>query len=116
VKTKTAHCCRWIVAVLWSLLAATAYAQSYEVNVNPQLNGLDIKIEPLDSPGLLVLKLTNNTPTKVRCEMRYNAPPQPLYRTTTFVDAGETAQSTLKAKRKWHKVDVDVTCTPIENK
>lgn len=104
------------VATALSLMAAPALAQSYEVTVNPQLNGLDIKVEPVDSPGLLVLRLTNNSPTKVRCEMKYNAPPQPLYRTSTFVDPGKTGQSTFKAKRKWHRVDVDVTCAPAKEK
>jgi hypothetical protein len=105
---------RLCAAIVLSLMAAPALAQSYEVTVNPQLNGLDIKVEPVDSPDLLVLRLTNNSPTKVRCEMKYNAPPQPLYRTSTFVDPGKTGQSTFKAKRKWHRVDVDVTCMPAQ--
>ncbi len=95
-----------------SLLAMQAAAQTYSVNINPTLNGLDIKIEPVATTGMLVVKLTNDSNQKVRCNLRYDAAPQPLYRKTTYVDPGKTEQSVFRAKRKWFSVDVDVECTP----
>ena len=95
-----------------SMFAMQVVAQTYSVNINPTLNDLDIKIEPVASTGVLVVKLTNNSSQKVRCDLRYDAAPQPLYRKTTYVDPGKTEQSVFRAKRKWLSVDVDVECKP----
>jgi hypothetical protein len=95
-----------------STFAMQVLAQTYSVNIEPTLNDLDIKIEPVASSGVLVLKLTNNTSEKVRCDLKYDAAPQPLYRKTTYVDAGKTEQSVFRAKRKWSSVDVEVECKP----
>ena len=85
-------------------------AQTYSVNVNPSLNGLDVKIEPISNSTMLVVKLTNNADQKVRCKLKYDASPQPLERKTVYIDPGKTEQSVLQAKRKWFSVDVDVDC------
>ena len=95
-------------------LGAEAVAQTYSVNVNPTLNGLDIGVEPVAQSGVLVMKLTNKTEQKVRCDLRYDAAPQPLYRKTTYVDPGKTEQSVFRAKRKWLSVDVAVECRLAE--
>lgn len=98
-------------AVVALALAATdALAQTYSVNISPTLNGLDIVVEPVAQSGVLVVKLTNRTAQQVRCDLRYDAAPQPLYRKTTFVDPGKTEQSVFRAKRKWLSVDVAVEC------
>ena len=96
--------------VALSLAATDAPAQTYLVNINPTLNGLDIGVEPVAQSGVLVVKLTNRTTQQVRCDLRYDAAPQPLYRKTTFVDPGKTEQSVFRAKRKWLSVDVAVEC------
>ena len=96
--------------VALSMAAADALAQTYSVNINPTLNGLDIGIEPVAQSGVLVVKLTNKTGQRVRCDLRYDAAPQPLYRKTTYVDPGKTEQSVFRAKRKWLSVDVAVEC------
>jgi hypothetical protein len=93
-----------------SMLGPNANAQNYSVNVRPDLHDLDIKIEPVANSGMLVVKLTNNTDRKVKCNLRYDAAPQPLYRKTTYVDPGATEESVFRAKRKWFTVDVDVEC------
>jgi hypothetical protein len=102
------------VVLALSMPAAEAIAQTYSVNVNPTLNGLDIGIEPVAQSGVLVMKLTNKTEQKVRCDLRYDAAPQPLYRKTTYVDPGKTEQSVFRAKRKWLSVDVAVECRLAE--
>jgi hypothetical protein len=93
---------------------APAVAQTYEVKVATELNGLDVKVEPVPMSGMLVVKLTNQSTQKVRCDLRYDASPQPLYRKTTFVDPGKTEQSEFRAKRKWFEVEVKVECRPVE--
>lgn len=103
-----------VIAWLIALLAGAAVAQTYSVHVHPELNGLDVRIEPVASTAMLVVKLTNATDTKVRCDLRYDAAPQPLYRKTTFVDPGKTEQSVFSAKRKWMSVDVYVACKPTD--
>ena len=93
-----------------AMLAPAAFAQTYSVNVHPTLHDLDIKIEPVSSTGMLVVKLTNQTDGKVRCDLRYDASPQPLYRATTWIDPGKTEQSVFRAKQRWFSVNVDVEC------
>lgn len=100
------------VTLLALLVPWVAAGQTYEVEVRPVLNDLDVKIETVEMSGMLVVKLTNNTAGKVRCDLRYDASPQPLYRTSTYVAPGKTEQSTFRAKRKWFNVIVDVDCKP----
>ena len=102
------------VALVLAMLAADAFAQNYSVNINPTLHELDIKIEPVASAGILVVRLTNNTDRKVRCDLRYDASPQVPYRKTTYVDPGKTEQSVFRAKQKWFSVDVKVDCQSAE--
>jgi hypothetical protein len=92
------------------ILADAADAQTYQVEVHEELNGLDVKVDTVESTGMLVVNLTNNSATKVKCDLRYDAAPQPTYRTRTYVDAGKTASSTFRARRKWFTVEVDVRC------
>jgi hypothetical protein len=73
-------------AMALAMLALDAFAQTYSVDVHPTLNDLDVQIEPVASTGMLVLKLTNKTGQKVRCDLRYDASPQPPYRTTTYIE------------------------------
>ncbi|HEX9208610.1 MAG TPA: hypothetical protein VF851_10255 [Steroidobacteraceae bacterium] len=91
-----------------------ALAQTYDVKVDTELNGLDVKVEPVPMSGLLIVKLTNQSTQKVRCDLRYDAAPQPLYRKTTYVDPGKTEQSEFRAKRKWFEVEVKVECRPAD--
>ena len=75
--------CAVAAALALSVVGPVAVAQNYTVEVTPHLDGLDIKIEPVASSGVLVIKLTNDTSHKVRCDLKYDAAPQPLYRKTT---------------------------------
>jgi hypothetical protein len=94
--------------------ASAATAQTYKVRVRADLEGLDMKIEPVQHEGLLVIRLTNPLhQPRVRCDLRYDASPQTIYRKTTFVDPGKTEESTFSAKRQWFKVDVQVKCRPV---
>ena len=102
---------RAVLAVLaLSLVGHVALAQNYTVEVTPHLNGLDIKIEPVSNPGLLVVNLTNNTAQKVRCDLNFEADPQLPFQTFVFVESGKTASATLRATQQWFDVGVDVRC------
>ena len=101
-----------LLALAVCLFGSVAVAQTYDVKVDAELNGLDVKVEPVPMTGMLVVKLTNQTTQKVRCDLRYDASPQTLYRKTTYIDPGKTEQSEFRAKRKWFEVDVKVECKP----
>ena len=105
---------RLLAALALATLALDAAAQTYSVEINPTLNGLDVKIEPVATSAMLVVNLTNRTDQKVRCDLRYDASPQPIYRKTTYVDPGRTESSVFKAKRKWFSVSVNVECNPTQ--
>lgn len=91
-------------------LAAAAQAQTYSVEIRPQRDDVNVKIETVEQPDLLIVKLTNGGARKVRCDLVYDASPQMPYRTTVYVDPGRTESSVLRAKRHWFRVVVDVKC------
>jgi len=101
----------------WSLLAlaapaAQAQSQVYTVDIRPVLNDLDIKIEHVADSRMLVVNLTNNSPTRVRCDLRFDASPQTPHRATRHINPGKRGSSTLRAQRRWFSVTVDVECVP----
>jgi hypothetical protein len=46
---------------------------------------------------VLVVKVTNTGTAKVRCDVRYDASPQPLARGYVYVDPGQTEQDAFRA-------------------
>jgi hypothetical protein len=98
-------------ALLLALVALEASAQTYSVEIRPELNDLDISIEQIPQSSMLILRLTNNTATRVRCQLVFDAAPQRLTRSTRSIDPGQTISSELRAQRKWFRVIVDVKCT-----
>ena len=93
---------------------ASAQGVTYDVDVQPTLNDLPIKIESVPFDGRLVMKLTNSGTLKARCELRYDASPQPIGRSYVYVKPGETVEDSFPAKRKWFDVTVGVTCKPTD--
>ena len=99
------------LALAAASLAGAALAQvTYTVNVTQELNGLDVKIEPVPNDGVLVVNLTNNGQRKVKCTVKFQADPQVPSRSYVFVDPGKRSAATLRATQKWFEVDVDVNC------
>ncbi len=92
--------------------AVHALSQAYTVDIRPVLNDLDIKIEHVAQSKMLVLNLTNNSPTRVRCDIHFDASPQTPRRSTRHIDPGQTGTSSLRAHRRWFSVRVDVVCVP----
>ncbi len=105
---------RSLALSLLALGAQAAHAQSqiYTVDIRPVLNDLDIKIEHVAQSRQLVVNLTNNSPTRVRCDLRYDASPQTPFRSTRHINPGQTGTSVLRAQRRWFSVTVDVVCVP----
>jgi hypothetical protein len=102
--------------VMLALTPAAAWSQTYSVDLKTALNGLDVKITPVAQSGLLVMKLKNNTSGKIRCDLRYDAQPQPPARSSVFVKPGEEATDVLRETRKWFSVTVDVECKEADRK
>lgn len=92
--------------------AAGAQSQTYTVDIRPVLNDLDIKIEHVANSRMLVVNLTNNSPTRVRCNLHYDASPQTPLRATRHIAPGKRETSVLRAQRRWFSVTVDVVCVP----
>ncbi len=93
--------------------AAPAAAQVYKVKVTPKLHDLNIKIEVNDTTNVLVVKLTNKTKTRVRCQLDYDATPQTPKTTTVFLEPGESGRSSLTEFRHWFTVNVAVDCRSL---
>jgi hypothetical protein len=105
------------IVLLWlSVSASVSHAQSnnYTVDIRPVLNGLDIELGHVAKANALVVNLTNKSPTRVRCNVNFNAPPQTPLRTTRHIDPGRTEASVLRAHRRWFRVTVDVACVPAQ--
>ena len=105
---------RALALSLLALGAQPAHAQSqiYTVDIRPVLNGLDIGIAHVTDSRKLIVNLTNNSPTRVRCDLRYDASPQTPFRSTRHINPGQTGTSVLRAQRRWFSVTVDVVCVP----
>jgi hypothetical protein len=103
-----------LVAALLAFVVPASQAQSqvYTVDIRPVLNDLDIKIEHVADSRMLVVNLTNNSPTRVRCDLRFDASPQTPHRVTRHINPGQRGSSTLRAQRRWFSVTVDVECVP----
>jgi hypothetical protein len=95
-----------------SAQAALALSQAYTVDIRPELNGLDIKIEHVANSRMLVVNLTNNSPTRVRCNLHYDPSPQTPLRTTRHIEPGRRETSVLRQQRRWFSVRVDIVCVP----
>jgi hypothetical protein len=100
-------------ALALAVLSSAAIAQNYSVTMNPTLNGLDIKLDPVAQQGMLIVNVTNNSDKKVRCDFEYNAPPQFPDRTSTFVEPGKTEPSVFRASGRMFEVTVNVTCVAV---
>jgi hypothetical protein len=106
---------RGIALCALTCITAASFAEpTYEVEVKAELNGLPVRVEPQPFDGRLVMKLTNDGNAKVRCDLRYDASPQPIRRSYVYLEPGETAENSFQAKRRWFNVTVDVTCKPAD--
>jgi hypothetical protein len=95
-------------------VALPALAATYTVDVQSELGGLPVDIDTVPMDGVLVVKITNNADVKVRCDLRYDASPQPIGRSYLFVEPGKTEQDAFRAKRNWYQVAVEVKCRTDE--
>jgi hypothetical protein len=100
-------------ALAVSMLSSAAIAQNYTVTMNPTLNGLDIKFNPVANSDMLIVNVTNNSDQRVRCDFNFDAPPQLPRMTSMCLRAGQTAPSVLQADRVWFSVTVNVTCVAV---
>jgi hypothetical protein len=100
-------------ALILAVLSSGALAQNYSVTMNPTLNGLDIKLDPVAQQGMLIVNVTNKSDKKVRCDFEYSAPPQFPDRTSTFVQPGKTEPSVFRASGQPFAVTVNVTCVAV---
>jgi hypothetical protein len=98
------------LALLTGALPLAARAQTYDVELKTTLNDLPVKVETVPMSGVLVVRLTNTGSVKVRCELRYDASPQPMGRAYVYVEPGRTEEDSFRAKRNWFDVEVEVTC------
>jgi hypothetical protein len=102
---------RFGAVIVLALAALDAPAQTYTVEIRPALNDLDIQVKEIAQSGMLILELTNNTATRVRCQLVFEASPQQPMRSTRSINPGKTISSVYRAQRRWFRVTVDVTCT-----
>jgi hypothetical protein len=103
-----------LLVLLLAIGTSASHAQShnYTVDIRPVLNDLDIEIGHVAKSHALVVNLTNKSPTRARCNLHFNAPPQTPLRATRHVEPGQTETSVLRAHRRWFRVTVDVVCVP----
>jgi len=111
---KLTYALGFCITVTLGMLSFGANAQtSYTVAVNPTLNGLNVSLEPISAPDVLIMKIANKSDKKIRCDFAYDAAPQRMTRTSSFVDAGGTGQNVFRATDHWFNVNVDVTCVAV---
>jgi hypothetical protein len=101
-----------VTTALIAAAAPAAWAQvTYQVNVNTQLDGVDVKVEHVAQRTMLVLNLRNTGTTRARCDVVFDPSPQIPQRNSRFVSPGRTSSVVLRAQRTWFTVNVDVRCS-----
>lgn len=99
-----------LAAAALAVATPSAWAVTYTVDVQSELGGLPIAIDTVPMDGVLTVRLTNNADVKVRCDLRYDASPQPIGRSYVYLEPGKTEQDAFRAKRNWYQVAVEVKC------
>jgi hypothetical protein len=101
-----------LAAVLLVVAPPPGLAQvTYQVNVDTLLDMVDVKVEHVAQPSMLVVNLRNTGEVRARCEIVFDAAPQIPQRNTRFVNPGRTSSVVLRAQRTWFSVNVDVRCS-----
>jgi len=99
------------LALAWIVLVApAALAQTYTVEIRPTLNDLDVRIEPVATTSMLVVRLTNNMDHRVRCQLRFDASPHAPRRSSLHRHPRTADADVFRAQRKWFAVVVEVNC------
>ena len=115
---RPAHALRRVLLPVAAAVACAAPSASgqtiYTVEVQSELGGLPVDIDTVPMEGMLVVKVTNRADVKVRCDLRYDASPQPIGRGYVYVEPGKTEQDVFRAKRLWYQVAVEVKCKADE--
>jgi len=102
----------WVLALACLALPPVASAVTYTVDVQPTLNDLPIKIEPVPFDGRLVMRLTNSgTSGPLRPAVRPS--PQPIRRSTSSSGPGRRRELAAGHAQVVPR-HVAVTCTPAE--
>jgi hypothetical protein len=102
------------LALATAMLPGVATAQTYDVDLKTTLNDLPIEVDTVPMSGVLIVRITNTGDVKVRCDLRYDAQPQPLGRAHVYVQPGKTEENAYRATSKWFDVAVEVTCNPAD--
>lgn len=105
-----------LAAAALAIATPSAWAVTYTVDVQSELGGLPIAIDTVPMDGVLTVRLTNNADVKVRCDLRYDASPQPIGRSYVYLEPGKTEQDAFRAKRNWYQVAVEVKCKVDEKR
>jgi hypothetical protein len=105
---------RSLFAVLLLTGPVAGFAQDYTVKLHSKLNDLAIRIEPMSTETMLVVKLTNEDDTKVRCRVAYEANPELPYKQSLTLKPGKSEQSVFRIRRHLFAIEVDVQCAPHE--
>ena len=102
------------LALAMAVLPQAATAQTYDVDLKTTLNDLPVEVETVPMSGVLIVRVTNTGGVKVRCDLRYDASPQPIGRAHVYVEPGKTEENAFRAQGKWFNVSVDVSCNPVD--
>ena len=105
-----------LAAAALVIATPSAWAVTYTVDVQSELGGLPIAIDTVPMDGVRTVRLTNNADVKVRCDLRYDASPQPIGRSYVYLEPGKTEQDAFRAKRNWYQVAVEVKCKVDEKR
>jgi hypothetical protein len=102
------------LALATAVLPRIATAQTYDVDLKTTLNDLPVEVDTVPMSGVLIVRITNTGSVKVRCDLRYDASPQPIGRARVYVEPGKTEENAYRATSKWFDVAVEVTCEPSD--
>ena len=94
------------------LLAATAVAQAYPIELISHLGGMDLKLTAIDDPDNAIIGIRNVDARSAKCGVVFtNGPDLPQRRTTTIA-AGKSRTLSFAIRRDVTKASVEISCAP----
>ncbi len=94
------------------LLAASAAAWAFPIEVDYRSQGLDVDVVPMRLDNGAVVKLRNNESLSVRCEARFRNGPEERRRSAT-IPPGDVAPMRYTAQRQVVRLRVVIDCVPV---
>ena len=102
-----------LIAMMLVLLGATAWAQSFPIEVKADFGALEgLEYSTYAAAPTAIVTVVNNEAQTVRCSATFKNGPETVRTKQAAIKAGEEGKLFFSAKRNIIKVRVELACAP----